>query len=245
MRRLLPLLALIGLGFSAPANAQDDDDLTPGSSAAPRRKTRDYSTMEVKEISRGFYAKTNVGAWIYLGEFRSIVKPGTSIALAFGQDFVDRERSSMAWEIALFQGIHNGDHYEMQWNEDAGGCTATGGRKCAATEGDLRTYSVAAMLEYSGYPSRRFGIGARFGGGMLYSPLLIDEGKWVSEIVPDFLAGTDPGYHATPHPLVMAGPTIEYYTKMSHFSVGVDVDVIYALGFDLGTSATGTIKYSF
>ncbi len=243
MRRLLPLLALVALGFSAPAFAQDDD--LSSAPAAPRRKTVDYSSMEVKEITRGFYAKTNVGGWVYLGAFAKVIRPGTSIALAVGQDFIDRERSSMAWEVAFFQGIHNGDHYETQLAEDAGGCAASGGRPCAATEGDMRTYSVAAMMEYSSYPTRRFGIGARFGGGMLYSPLLIHEDKWLSEIIPDYFQGSDPGYHATAHPLVMAGPTVEYYTKMSHFSVGVDLDVIYAVGFDLGASATGTLKYTF
>jgi len=27
--------------------------------------------------------------------------------------------------------------------------------------------------------------------------------------------------------------------------MGVDVDVFYAVGFDLGASATGTVKYTF
>ena len=244
MRRLLPasLLVLLASSVSGPAFAQSDDDVDGKSTTTPRKKTRDYSSMEVKEISRGFYAKTNVGGWIYLGDFAGIVRPGTSIALAFGMDFVDRERQSMAWEISLFQGIHNGTHYEIQKSEDVGRC---GGNGCAALEGDMRTYSVAAILEWSTYPTRRFGIGARFGGGMLYSPLLIHDDAWLSDIIPDYFDGNDPGYHGTPHPLVMAGPAIEYYTKMSHFSVGVDLDVIYALGFDLGTSLTGTLKYSF
>ena len=55
----------------------------------------------------------------------------------------------------------------------------------------------------------------------------------------------DPGYHGTPHPIVMGGPTFEYYTKLSHFSVGIDADVFYAIGFDLGASVTGTLKYTF
>jgi hypothetical protein len=32
---------------------------------------------------------------------------------------------------------------------------------------------------------------------------------------------------------------------MSHFSVGADVDAIYAIGFDLGVSITGALKYTF
>ncbi|MBN1335253.1 MAG: adventurous gliding motility protein CglE [Deltaproteobacteria bacterium] len=232
MCRLLASFALLALGSSAPVFAQAPDD---SSSDSPRRAARDFSSMQVKEINRGFYAKTNVGGWVYLGDFSGLVKPGTSIALAFGQDFVDRERSSMAWEVALFQGIHNGMHYQAQMDTYG----------TAYVEGDLRTYSAAALLEYSSYPTRRFGIGARFGGGMLYSPLLIDEKAWLEDVVPKYFQNGDPGYHAVAHPLVMAGPTIEYYTKMSHFSVGLDLDVIYAMDFDLGTSFTGTLKYSF
>jgi hypothetical protein len=44
---------------------------------------------------------------------------------------------------------------------------------------------------------------------------------------------------------VQGGPTFEYYTKLSHFSAGIDVDVFYAIGFDLGLNATGNLKYTF
>ena len=44
---------------------------------------------------------------------------------------------------------------------------------------------------------------------------------------------------------MFAGPTFEYYTKLSHFSVGVDVDVVYGIGWDLGLNATGALKYTF
>ena len=51
--------------------------------------------------------------------------------------------------------------------------------------------------------------------------------------------------HDQPHPVVLGGPTLEYYTKLSHFSAGIDTDIFYAVGFDLGVSATGTLKYTF
>jgi hypothetical protein len=44
---------------------------------------------------------------------------------------------------------------------------------------------------------------------------------------------------------VLLGPTIEYYTKLSHFSVGMDLDVTYVLNFDLGISPLGYLKYTF
>ena len=30
--------------------------------------------------------------------------------------------------------------------------------------------------------------------------------------------------HQSPHPVFFGGPTVEYYTKLSHFSVGLDAD---------------------
>jgi hypothetical protein len=243
MRNALGFLAL-SLLVAGPALmpdvavAQDYDDLDD--EGAKKQKTKkkrgksyDFEGMEVKEVARGFYAKTNMGGWIYLGNFNGYVKPGTSMALAVGQDFLDNESNSMAWEIAFFQGIHNGLHYEIQAGDPA----------APLLQGDLRTYSGVASLEWSAYPGRRFGVGARVGGGVLFSPLLIDDVAWEETVVPTL--GIDRGYHSGPKPLVMLGPTFEYYTKMSHFSVGADIDAIYAIGFDFGLSMTGVLKYTF
>jgi hypothetical protein len=43
----------------------------------------------------------------------------------------------------------------------------------------------------------------------------------------------------------VGGPTIEYYTKLSHFSIGVDVDVYYVINFDLAVAPAGFLKYTF
>jgi hypothetical protein len=246
MRNALGFLALTLLAapFVAPeiAHAQDFDDLDDLENDGAKKKKKkkkssgrydELSAMEVKEISRGFFAKTNMGGWLYLGKFNGYVKPGTSMALAVGQDFVDNESNSMSWEVAFFQGIHNGLHYEIQ-ADDPGS---------PRIQGDLRTYSGIASLEWSAYPGRRFGAGARIGGGVLFSPLLIDDVAWQETVVPTL--GVDYGYHSSPHPLVMLGPTFEYYTKMSHFSVGVDIDAMYVINFDFGLSMTGVLKYTF
>jgi hypothetical protein len=224
------------------ALAQDYDDLEDLDNSGAKKKKKkkrgksyNFDDVQVKEVARGFYAKTNMGGWIYLGNFAGYVKPGTSMALAIGQDFVDNESNSMAWEVAFFQGIHNGMHYELQ-ADDPGS---------PKLQGDLRTYSGVAALEWSAYPGRRFGLGGRVGGGVLFSPLLIDDVAWETDVVPNAFRGEDRGHHSGPKPLVMVGPTFEYYTKMSHFSVGIDVDAIYVVTFDFGLSTTGTIKYTF
>jgi len=194
----------------------------------------------------GFYARTNIGAATYLlnfgdKDFGTAVQTGTMVGLSVGQDFVDNEKQSMAWEVGLVQGIHNG----LEWKVQAGLCDfnagAAGGYPC--TEGDLRTYSLQASYEYSFYLVRRFGIGFRAGGGALYSPHLIESVGYNDDVVPAFTG--EPNIQGSFHPYGFAGPTFEYYTKLSHFSIGVDVDVFYAVGWDLGLNASGALKYTF
>lgn len=225
------LLAPLTIGT---AWAQDDYNDLDGEETE-KKPTRERKRPEVREIVRGFYAKSNVGGALYLGNFGGgIVNPGTMVALGFGQDFLDQERQSAAWEVGFNQGIHNGMSYEEQ--------AAIGG---PFVQGDLRTYAFTAVFEYSFYPSRRLGIGIRAGGGIGFSPLLMDEDYYADEVLAKTWQVSDPGYHGTPHPMGIGGPTIEYYTKLSHFSVGAEADVFYAIGFDLGMNATGFLKYTF
>ena len=79
----------------------------------------------------------------------------------------------------------------------------------------------------------------------MVSPVLLDETFYTNEVVGGAWGGNDFGFHGAPHPIASGGPTFEYYTKLAHFSVGVDADFFYAIGFDLGTTVTGTIKYTF
>lgn len=230
----LPLLA------SSDALAQGYEDLDGGgeeSSSKSKNKKDDRARPEVREIVKGTYAKANVGGALFLGTFSGYVNPGTSLGLAFGSDFVDQESSSMAWELMFFQGIHNGTHYDIQADVGCG--------IAPCVQGDLRTYTFAAALEYSIYPNRRFGIGLRAGAGLMLSPLLMEEDYYLEEVVGKSWDGYNPSFHFDPHPVVLGGPTFEYYTKLSHFSVGADVDAFYAIGFDLGVSITGTLKYTF
>ena len=63
----------------------------------------------IREVERGYYAKAQVGSTMYLATFGGIVRPGSALAIAFGNDFIDHENNSMAWEVSLYQGVHNGD----------------------------------------------------------------------------------------------------------------------------------------
>ena len=230
------LNGLSGALLSQTAIAQDYDDFdefTMEESAS--------TSQVVREVVRGKYAKVNVGAGLYLLNFSGWVSPGTSVGMIYGDDFVDQEGFSMAWEAGFTQGIHNGAHYRQQGDA---GCQGTGGA-APCLQGDLRTYTFSVALEASTYFKRRYGLGARVGAGALYSPLLIEESAYLSEVVGGEFRGYDPGYHGSIKPIVLFGPTFEYYSKLSHFSVGLDADIFYGIGFDLGVNATGYLKYTF
>jgi len=204
--------------------------------AAPASDS-DRAQPEIREIEKGTYAQANIGAAFFLDKFAGAVSPGTSLGLSIGHDFVDQEKTSMAFEFDFFQGIHNGVNYQQQ--------TDTG----PWVEGDLRTYTLVGLLEWSYYPSRRVGLGLRAGGGMMTSPLLMEEHAYQEDVIgewddnPNFPG--DPGYHGVWHVVGMGGPCLEYYTKLNHFSVGLDADFVYAIDFDLGMNVTAALKYTF
>lgn len=232
------------VAFAADEEEEDNSILEEGAAdkggKAKSSKARS-SRGQVREIVRGFYGKANVGGAFYVGNFSKVVSPGSYVSLSLGQDFVDNEKQSMAWEINLQQGLHNGTD---PFTQGSNGCGNPG---IPCTQGDLRTYSVVALYELSVYPTRRFGIGAHVGGGVLYSPLFIYPEAYQSDIVgdPQVFNGYDPGLHDSFKPVIMIGPTIEYYTKLSHFSVGLDVDAFYGIGWDIGIDASGYLKYTF
>jgi len=255
MKTLVALLVLSSAFVVEDAAAQDYDDLDDtgrkkkekkakkkkddAGKAAERRALLEAEI--IREIERGYYAKAMVGATSYLATMSGIIRTGTALSLAVGNDFMDTENSSMAWEVAFYQGIHNGMHFEQQ-----GMLLNQGGMDPGQlVQGDTHAFGLLVNGEYSTYPNRRFGIGARAGAGILLTPLLMQGDYYRDDVVNGEWNGYNPTVHSQPHPVFFAGPTIEYYTKLSHFSVGADVDVSYAIGIDLGLSAQGYLKYTF
>ena len=227
MKRILPLM-LAGLMSSGTALAQSENT----------------DASVVREIERGWFLKSNVGSTIYLGARRQVLRPGTTLAVTFGADLLDKPTTSAGFEVILQQAMHNGLSYDVQPQVVD---------PSAFTQGDMYTFSAVLAGEFSFYPVRRFGIGARLGGGVMLTPLLLERTAYDEQVVgtggsnsgawggPQFR----PAVHDSPHPVILVGPTFEYYTKLSHFSIGVDADFIYAIGVDFGTSITGYLKYTF
>lgn len=230
------LTAGLLLWVALPAFAQDLDEEQP--EASGRKRARDFEGEVVREVVRGYYLKADLGTTVYLNT-HGVRPPGggsllsgvMSMTLGIGGEFIDKERISAAWEIDFNQGLFNGPRYEE--------LTAI----APLLEGDIHTFAGFATVEVSGYVSRRFGIGGRAGGGAMVAPLLMGEAKYQSDVVAAW--GSEAKLHQGPLPMIVAGPTIEYYTKLSHFSVGIDGDITYVIGFDLGVSPYGYLKYTF
>lgn len=250
--RLALIAAPLALGTAASAGEYDDLDAPAGGKrgggrteqpAAEKKVKNRAAALEneiVREIERGYYAKSSVGTTAYLLNLGNTLDPGTTTIFTLGRDFRDTASDSMAWEISLYEGLHNGMDYGSQAQ-----AVEQGHPLALIHQGDSRTFMGMAAFEYSTYPRRRVGLGIRAGGGAMIVPLLMEDSHYLDDVVNDEWGGTASAIHQGVKPVGFAGPTFEYYTKLSHFSVGADVDVMYAVGLDLGVTAAGYLKYTF
>ena len=175
------------------------------------------------------YLKANIGSNTYIGTYSGMVRPVIAVNLGIGSDFVDNENMSLAWEFQFAQALHNGPKLDEI-------PALTGG---PLVQGDIHTLSGIVTLEASFYPTQRLGLGVRAGSGMMFIPVLMEATAYETEIVAVPRGGTLRRCMMVLFRWSCGGPTLEYYTKLSHFSVGVDVDVYYVVGFDLALAPTG------
>lgn len=238
--QLLSLSAICaGLSLMSPTvEAQDLDFDNEETKKKRTKKTKSIQfERDVREIERGLYSKANVGATIYVLNHPSpFTAPVNSIALSIGDDFVDRESLSMAWEVSFLQTVHNGAAYDQQ----PGNLAVNN-----YFQGDTRGYALLASYEVSKYATRRFGIGLKLTGGIMGMPVLMHKESFDTLVVAQSWGLTSSPNHRKVYIPVGGGPTFEYYTKLAHFSVGADVDVLYVVGWDLGIQPTGYMKYTF
>jgi hypothetical protein len=245
MRLILTLLSLTTALASAPAFAQEDLDLDGDDRKSSRRDSkRKVQSEVVREVERGTYVKAGGGTTVYLMNRADLLRGGTTVNLAVGRDFIDKDKFSFAAEFTFHSALHNGESYITQ------GAAGLGPDRLI--QGDIHTFSMLLGAEASAYPIRRFGIGARFGAGVMFVPILMDRSAYDSEVVglsqnQGAWNGPQnaPGVHNGALPMIYAGPTFEYYTKLSHFSIGLDADIIFPIGLDLGASIALFFKYTF
>ena len=178
---------------------------------------------------------TSVVLFISLGAGQ-FIKPGTTISMVGGKDIIDRENMSVSWEAGLISSIHNGNYHEEQ---AALGCGGMG----TCVQGDSRTFLFHWCRRIFLLSKCRFDIGVRGGGGIMSIPLLMDELYYQEKIVPSF--GATSIVHQGVKTVGMGGLTFEYYTKLSHFSIGLDADFIFVVGVGAGANTNGYFKYTF
>lgn len=219
MKHLSLLLALTVSGASLMAadvaSAQDIDNLDePQGKKKKDKKKKEQAVVAsdeiVREIERGLFIKANAGmsAWLLRygaqpGNVGSLIRPGSTVALTLGQDFVDEPNRSMAWELILHQGVHNGMDYREQAALAREGIVS----QADFVQGDTRTFSLMAAYEFSAYPSRRLGVGFRAGAGVMLTPLLMHSQLYTTEVEGDTW-GTRSTFQSSPHiPVFAARPS--------------------------------------
>lgn len=267
------LVLLLGLALAAPASAfaQDEDDpeededdpedeeedeggsiddeeddgidLDREAETARAKRQREAQDRRkkrpVREIVKGAYLKVNLGPIIWLPSISSFTSStGTEMDFSFGYDVVDTLSFTLSVEGSFFQVVTNGD----------GVSTDIGAQLASPIQGDFRVFggiaSVRAGGNVGGKRVKRLTIAGHGGGGVGYSPALVDlqDPRVVSRMAYGSIL------QARVLGLVQAGAGLEYYTRLSHFSVGLDIDFNVILGGPIPAMGVATnffVKYTF
>ncbi|MCK6528896.1 adventurous gliding motility protein CglE [Myxococcota bacterium] len=244
--RSLLMCLIVGASVAAGgfARAQDDDDEGAGqedtSGGGMEEEGRDTArssakkakpARRVREVVKGFYVRGGIGYLVFLGQLGPVTSGGNAVDLALGGDIIDQPGFTLTVEGDFFQGINNGIS-----NLECGDCGSP-------VQGDFRSIGgigrVKFSLNFGGKKIRRGSLYFDVGGGVYFSPSLRT----------DALGTTDAGViHSSPAGLVTGGLGLEYYTKLAHFSVGVDASFYVVLGLPVVPMALAVspfIKYTF
>lgn len=269
---LLLLLIALPLLVGAPAVAlaqddeeypdDDDDDEYPdddderssrGDPDEPRARPERATTKKrpSREVVKGVYAKANMGAGIALPPFRKYTS-GTSTQVDFsvGGDVIDRLGFTLTIEGSFFNMISNAAGPFDQRADPTRPCNTgeVAGSICISkVQGGYNLIGGTAAVRFGpnfgGRRVKRLHLAIQVGGGVGYSPLLVDETTAVfASNGPILLQGRAVG-------LITPGVGLEYYTRLSHFSIGIDVDFNVAIGgsnlLAMWVTPSLFIKYTF
>ena len=202
--------------------------------AEERRKSR-----PVREVVKGAYIKVNLGPLFWLPSINQFTSSsGTEMDFSFGYDVVDTLGFTLSVEGSFYQVVTNGD----------GVSTDIGAQLGSPIQGDFRVFggivAVRAAANVGGKRVKRLSIAGHGGGGVGYSPPLVDlqDARVVSRMAYGSIL------QARPLGIVQAGAGLEYYTRLSHFSLGLDIDFNVLLGGPIpamGIATNAFVKYTF
>ena len=160
--------------FSTPVSAQD---LTKQNA-----RKKGYQIIDdqraIREVERGWYAKSNIGGSFIFAYFRSVHQTRYNHIYGWWKRYHRQREYVWSWEAGLISSIHNGNYQEQA----ALGCVVWE----LVYKVTLEHFSMVSE-NIPTYPNARFGIGVRGGGGGIMSiPLLMDELIIKKKIVPSF-----------------------------------------------------------
>ncbi len=250
-------------GDSSPADDDDDDDeaapaeddRSRGDVDAPeeeeperRQGTTRKRKRRTREVVKVAYLKINVGPQFWLPPISSVTSTSaTELDFSFGYDFIDRLPFTMTVEGSFTTLVANGSGVNVRDTFDqliAVGIAPT-------VQGDFRIFGGTVNLRFGpnfgGKKTKRGNFSIQVGGGGGYSPPLID---LQDPVVAGRIAANGKGYLLQGRflGLITPGIGLEYYTKLSHFSLGLDVDANIILGgpsIAIGVGLNFFAKYTF
>jgi len=221
----------------------DDDDREPDidreRSARARSQTKTRKRV-VREVVKGAYAKMNIGPLIWFPPISSVTSTsGTQLDFSFGYDVLDRLNFTLTIEASFFQLITNGDGVSI----DLG--------IASPIQGDFRVFGgiagIRAGPNFGGKRVKRFALAVHAAGGVGYSPALVDLES--QNVLTRIAAGGFPYImQGRPLGIVQAGLGLEYFTRLAHFSLGLDLDYDLILGGPwpaMGLGIDVFLKYTF
>jgi hypothetical protein len=223
---------------------EDIDSDAPKEEPRPQKKSR----RKVREVVKGAYLKVNLGPHFWLPPISSVTSTsGTEVDFSFGYDVVDRLPFTLAVELSFVQLITNGQGLNDELTYQA--LLANG--IAPVIQGDFRVIGGTAALRlgpnFGGKKVKRASFMVQLGGGAGYSPALV---KFDDLNISGRIANNGYRYIMQGRVLGIIAPGlgIEYYTKLSHFSVGLDVGSNIILGGPVPAISAGLevfVKYTF
>ncbi len=223
---------------------QPDEDDEPRSRQGTTRKKK----RKTREVVKGAYLKMNVGPVFWLPPISSSTPTsGTELDFSFGYDVVDKLPFTLTIEASFTTLITNGTGI----NDEAAFQALLAAGIVPTIQGDFRVFGGTVNLRlgpnFGGRKTKRAHFCIQVGGGGAYSPALID---LQDPVIINRANANGLGYVMQGRFLgiITPGLGIEYYTKLSHFSLGLDIDADIILGGPsaaIGIGANFFAKYTF
>lgn len=200
--------------------------LTPlealGQSERAAPLVKDKQEEPINEIERGLYCGVTAGGWFLVnppasGGSKQPFSPGQVAEVEVGMDFGDR----------LSAGVYllgSGNRAGAEYTGKSGNPPRASGDFSILAPGAVARFNLVGFQD--GQQVRRTWIYARGGAGyVIFSP---------KALLPN------------PDILIFAGPGVEYYTRLRHFSLGVEVTGLYLLtSSSVGFAITPNLRYAF